>query len=502
MAAAGPPVWVGVDVGTQSLKVVVTDGALVPKGAARRTYRPHFPQPGWAEQDPASWERALGPAIAEALAAAGARPGDVRGLGVCGQLDGCIAVDDAGRALGPCLLWMDRRASDEMTDIPTDLVRPSTGIIADAGHMAAKVRWLKRHRLPGRRDGSRSEELGGHGTRFHQPVTYLVERLTGAFVIDHALASTTMVCALESPRYDETLLKLFGIDAGELPRIDRADNLAGHLHASGAALTGLPPGLPVAVGTGDDFATALGGGLVTPGRVCVGLGTAEVVGALHPSPLIDGAGLVETHPYPGGGFFIENPGWLGGGSVSWLMSVLGITDPKQLDDLAASVSPGADGVTFLPALSGAMAPRWRATARGCFYGLTAAHGREHMARAVLEGTAFAMRDVIDRLDTMGIATDTILLVGGGARSTLWGRIRADVAGRRVDVPRTVDACPIGAAALAAVASGDIRTLADAAALSGGNCVAIEPDPSRVDAYADAYAAYRRLFDILEPMFPA
>jgi xylulokinase len=481
-------VFVGVDIGTQSLKVVVTDGALAPKGTARRPYAPSFPQPGWAEQDPGLWERALGSAIGEALAAADARPGHVRGLGICGQLDGCIAVDDAGRALGPCLVWMDRRATDQTADIPDDLVRRRTGIMVDAGHMAAKVRWLKRRHLEGRH------------ARFHQPVSYLVERLTGAFVVDHALASTTMVCALAEPRYDEALLDMFGIVATELPRIDSAASLAGHLHEGGAALTGLPPGLPVAVGTGDDFATALGAGILTPGRVSVGLGTGEVVGALHPSPLIDDAGLVETHPYPGGGFFIENPGWLGGGSVIWLMSTLGLSHPRQLDDLAASVPPGAGGVTFLPCLSGAMAPRWRPAARGCFYGLTSAHGGAHMARAVLEGTAFAMRDVIDRLDTMGVATHTILLLGGGARSQLWGQIRADVARRRVDVPRIIDTCPIGAALLAAVASGAFPTLTDAAALIGGGGVAIAPDPSHTAAYDSAYAAYRRLFDTLEPMF--
>ena len=132
-AAAEPPVFVGVDIGTQSLKVVVTDGALVSKGTARRPYSPSFPQPGWAEQDPGEWERALAAAIAEALAAAGAHPADVRGLGICGQLDGCLAVDDAGRALGPCLLWMDRRATAETADIPNDLVRRKTGIMVDAG---------------------------------------------------------------------------------------------------------------------------------------------------------------------------------------------------------------------------------------------------------------------------------------------------------------------------------------------------------------------------------
>lgn len=480
--------FVGVDIGTQSLKVVVTDGSLAPKGTARRPYQPSFPRPGWAEQAPALWEQALGPAIAAALVAAGVPPADIRGLGISGQLDGCIAVDEAGLPLGPCLIWMDRRATDETAAVPNDLVRRKTGIMADAGHMAAKVRWLKRHRLDGR------------PARFHQPVSYMVERLTGAVVIDHALASTTMVASLERPRYDQELLDLFEIDAGELPRIDRAEALAGRLHEAGAALSGLPVGLPVAVGTGDDFSTVLGAGLLSPGRVAVGLGTGEVVGALHPTPLVDKEGLVETHPYPGGSFFIENPGWLGGGSVVWLMSILGLESPSELDDLAVSAPPGSDGVIFLPCLSGAMAPRWRAEARGCFYGLTSAHGRAHMARAVLEGTAFAMRDVVDRLDAIGVATDTILLLGGGARSRLWAQIRADVAGRTVTVPHQIDTCPIGAAMLAAVASGTVSNLANAAASVGHEGAVFSADPGRRAAYDSAYRAYRRLFDTLEPMF--
>jgi xylulokinase len=162
--------------------------------------------------------------------------------------------------------------------------------------------------------------------------------------------------------------------------------------------------------------------------------------------------------------------------------------------------PGAAGVIFLPALSGAMAPRWRPAVRGCFHGLTASHGRAHMARALLEGCAFAMRDVIDRLGTMGVRGDTILLLGGGARSRVWSQIRADVARRVAIVPRHVDTAPVGAAMLAAVASGAIADLADAASLVGGGGESFAPDPGRVAIYDGAYAAYRRLFDSLEPIF--
>jgi xylulokinase len=480
--------FVGVDIGTQSLKAVVTGDDLVPRGAASEAYQPSFPRPGWAEQDPALWERALGPAIAAALAAAGAAPGEVRGLGISGQLDGCIAVDGAGTALGPCLIWMDRRAIDETANIPADLVRRRTGIMLDAGHMAAKMRWLKRHRPDCRT------------ARFHQPVSYLVERLTGAYVIDQALASTTMVCALGQPAYDRELLALFEIGADELPRIADAAACAGRLHAAGAALTGLPSGIPVAVGTGDDFSTPLGAGLIAPGRVAVVLGTAEVVGAVHGAATIDDSDLVETHAYPGGAYFIENPGWLSGGAVAWLSSTLGLSGPAELDRLASEAPPGAAGLTFLPALSGAMAPRWRPTARGCFYGLTAAHGRAHLARALLEGCAFAMRDVIDRLSEMGAATDSILLLGGGARSRVWAQMRADITGRPAVVPARVDTSPIGGAMLAAVASGAIADLATAAAAAEGGGATFLPDPNRRAACDDAYRAYRRLFDSLEPMF--
>lgn len=479
---------VGIDIGTQSLKAVVTDHDLVMRGEASGAYQPSFPRPGWAEQDTASWENAIGPTIARALAAAAARPEDVRGLGVCGQLDGCIAVDAAGRALTQCLIWMDRRAAAETADIPAALVRRRTGVVLDAGHMAAKIRWLRRHQPDCR------------AARFHQPVSYLLERLTGGFTIDHALASTTMVYALERRGYDAELLDRFEIDAASLPAIADAASCGGRLHADGAALTGLRPGIPVAVGTGDDFSTPLGAGLIAPGRVAVVLGTGEVVGAIHPQPIIDDDDLVETHAYPGGAYFIENPGWLSGGAIAWLQSLLGIARPGDLDALAAEIPPGADDLIFLPALSGAMAPRWSPSARGCFYGLTPAHHRGHLARAVLEGCAFAMRDVVDRLADMQVATDSILLLGGGARSDLWAQLRADVSGRPVIVPRRIDTSPMGAAMLAGVATGIIRSLAEAAGMVIAEGVEVMPDPAKKDAYDASHAAYRRLFDSLEPNF--
>jgi xylulokinase len=493
-------VILGIDVGTQSLKAVVLGPELELLGQAASGYQPAFPRPGWAEQDPRLWEDALAPTIARALEAAGLKPDAVAALGVAGQLDGCIAVDEACRPLAPCLIWMDRRAAAELAGaelagIDAEALRRTTGVMLDATHMAAKIRWLERHLEDAR------------PARYHQPVSYLVARLTGAHVFDHGHASTTMLYGLEEGGFDPALLAAFGIDAAELPELAEAASLAGTLTAEGAAMTGLPAGLPVAVGTGDDFSTPLGGGLVAPGRFACVLGTAEVVGALHPAPLVDPGGLVETHGYPAGGYFIENPGWLSGGALAWFRETFGIESFAALDSLAAAVPPGAEGLTFLPALSGAMAPEWYAGARGCFYGLTPAHGAGHMARAVLEGCAFAMRDVAERLVELGVALDSILLLGGGAKSDLWAGIRADLTGIRADLtglpverPAVADTSPLGAAMLAAVAAGLQPDLTACARLLGGGSATIAPDPGKRAAYDAAYGAYRRLFDSLRPLF--
>ncbi len=480
---------IGIDIGTQSLKAAVLDEGLKPLGMASRSYQPVFPKPLWAEQDSRLWLDALGPAIAEALAGAGIAVGEVGALGIAGQLDGCLPVDSAGQPLGPCLIWMDRRAGAELAGIPAGLVMDKGGLVLDASHMAAKIRWLKRHHPEARRIA-----------RFHQPTSYLVARLTGLPVLDEAVASTSMLYNLWDRRLDPELCGLFEIAPEELPEIDRSEAVAGELTKEGATLAGLKPGLPVAVGTGDDFSNPLGAGVVAPGRVVVTLGTAEVVGAVHPKAVIDSQALVETHGYAGARFFVENPGWLSGGALAWFQNCFRLSGPEELSGLAGQAPAGADGVVFLPALSGAMAPEWIADARGAFYGLSAAHGTAHMARALLEGLAFAMRDVVERLAGLGVATGEVLLLGGGARSRLWAQIRADLLQRPVLVSTLADSSPLGAGLLAAVAAGGFSTLDQAAAAIAPETRRIEPNASARAAYDDAYGRYRRLFESLRPMY--
>jgi xylulokinase len=492
---------IGIDIGTQSLKAIVVHfGGERPDGArsavlgqASLGYGVSHPRPGWAEQDPRLWESALSRVIGEALRAARVEPSAVRGLAVAGQLDGCVAVGASGEPLSPCLIWMDRRAVGEVEEaglkVPALRLQAKTGIMADASHMAAKIAWLKK-------------QGGLAGARcFHQPTSYLVSRLTGRHVFDHGLASTTMLYRLETRDYDGELLAAFGISRAELPEIADATAVAGPLSEQGARLTGLPVGLPVAVGTGDDFSAPLGAGLAQPGRMVGILGTAEVVGALSREACVDARGLVETHRFIDGSYFIENPGWLSGGAITWFLSTFRVSGGvDELNELAARAPAGCDGLLFLPALSGAMAPEWNAGARGCFYGLTPAHGLGHMARALLEGCAFAMRDVLERLREMQVPIESILLSGGGARSQLWAQIRADVCQAPVYISESTDTSPVGAAILAAVACGVAPTVAACAPWVGRTSSVYQPVHDHAALYDQAHSRYRRLFESLKPLY--
>ncbi|NVB81390.1 MAG: hypothetical protein HOV81_23540 [Kofleriaceae bacterium] len=490
-----PRLVVGVDLGTQSLKAVVCDENLAVLGSHAVPISTAHPAPGGAEQDPRAWDAALAPTIAGALAAAGASAADVAALGFAGQLDGCVAVDASGTPLGPALIWQDRRAVDHVACAAPARLFDLTGQVADASHMAPKIRMLRAE--------------GRAGARYHQPTTYLVERVTGAAAIDPAHASTTMLFDLLAGTWSRELLDAYEIDPSQLPALRGTCDVAGTLTTAGAALTGLRSGTPVAVGTGDDFATPLGAGLVGPGPLVCAIGTAEVVGALAAQPVFDRPAsraatdpwraltepMVETHAYPTGAFFVENPGWMSGGAVRWATRMLGLRHDADLDALAATAPPGAGGVTFVPALAGAMTPVWRSDARGTLHGLAASHDRAHVARAVLEGLAFACRDVATRIAALGLPVREALVLGGGGQSRVWTQLRADVLGLPHHVAARTDTCAIGAAMIAAVAAGMHGSLGEAAALAPPPSSSFAPHGDR-GALDEAYARYRRLVEQL------
>ena len=476
--------------GTQSTKALLLDEAGTVRGRGSRPHATSHPHPGWAEQDPRAWLAGLAGAIGEAVTDAGIGVDEVGAIGIAAQVDGIVPVDVANEPLGLAPIWMDRRATTELhaatQGIAPDRIRSLTGSNADPSHGAPKIAWL--------RDHATSVPDG-----YLLPATFLVAALTGCRAIDRANASTLLLLDIATGEWSDELLGAFGVDARSLGDVRPATDVVGPVIGSVADAWRLPR-CPVVVGTGDEHAACLAAGVLRPGLVADIVGTAEPIAAASDHPVDDPEGLVETHGHvPVDRWLVEHPGFVSAGSVRWLAEdVLGCSQP-EIGRLAADVPVGADGVGFLPALGGAMTPRWAPEVLGAFTGLTVGHDRRHLARAVLEGCCYAVRDVVERLNALGLGGEAIRVVGGGARDETWLRIKADVTGRPIQLLAEPEATALGAALTAAVGIGWWSDLDAAATATLRLAPGIEPDPSNRAAYDDGWAAHRERFEALAPL---
>lgn len=494
---------IGCDVGSQSLKGILLDpsGSIAAQAAA--AYDVAYPHPAWAQQDPLDWRRALATVIGALREQAGIGPDEVGALGLASQVDGLVAVDADAEPLHPAIIWLDRRAASqtrrlaETGGLSRDDIRRITGLNLDASHVALKILWLR----------DEHPDLHERAAGLLLPGSALVAWLTGERVVDHANASSTLLYDVAARDWSPRMAAATGIDPTRLGRIEDAATTVGPLRSAAAEALGLSTATRVVVGTGDEHGASLGAGGIRPGIVIDITGTAEPVCVAATRPLIDETGLVETHGHADPRvWLVENPGFVSGGSVRWFLDAVagGRSTEAELEaEAVAATTPGSDGVTFLPTLSGATAPRWNDEARGVYAGLSLNHGRAHLYRALLEGCTFALRDIVDRLAAMDLAGDEIRVVGGGARSPLWLQMKADVTGRTIRVLTTDESTALGAAVLAGVAAGTFGDLDEAVdRLAVLDPTAYEPDPTTRDAYAEAYGRYRALFDAVEPGFGA
>jgi xylulokinase len=481
---------IGADVGSQSVKAVLLDSDGRELGSAGHACAMSHPASGWAEQDPGQWQAGLASAVRQVVGRAGIRPSEVTHLGLASQVDGVVPVDERLRPLRPAIIWLDRRAADQAAaladQVGTDRIFGTTGLVADASHIAPKLMWLREHEPDTYRAASWLPPAGG----------YLLGWLTGTVAQDHANASSTLLYDLRTGDWDEALLRAADVDPARLARIRPAGEVAGNLTAQAAEALGLTRQCAVVIGTGDEHGACVGAGAIVPGLVADVTGTAEPVAVTAPGPVFDPQRVVETHAHAVTGMLlVENPGFVSGGCTLWWgETILGI-DQAAMFAAAALAPAGSDGVLFLPALSGATAPRWNDRMRGVFAGLAMNHQRSHLARAVIEGCAFALRDILGRMDALGLAGEEIRVVGGGAKSELWLQIKADVTGRTVQPVLSAEPTAVGAAILAGVAAGSFADVADAVARTVRLAPrSYQPDPRAQEIYAERYAQYLALYD--------
>ena len=484
----------GVDVGSQSIKVVLVDegGDVVATGSAALSMT--HQHDGWAEQDPQTYCTALRDAIRAATA--DIEPTRIVAMGLGSQVDGVVACDADGKALRPAIIWLDKRATEQCDRLVAaageDTLAERTGLVADASHSAPKMMWIRDHEPP---VWQRTATLAPVGS-------YLLHHLTGSHAQDAANASSTMVYDVARGDFDESLCTAAQLDPSMFAPVRPSTEVVGTLLPHVASEFGLPANCAVVVGTGDEHAASVGAGAIEAGVVVDVTGTAEPVTTVAAAPVRDPLGLVETHGHAvPGAWLIENPGFVSGGSTLWLAGLLGMTQ-AEVFPLALNAPPGSAGVLFLPALSGATAPRWNDRMRGGLLGLAMNHTPAHVARAVLEGCAFALRDIVDRLDALGLGRGEVRIVGGGARDNLWATIKASVLGRPVRRVLTQEATAVGAAMVAGVGARVFADFTEASVAVRLAPATIDPDPEATKTYADAHRRYLAAFDGVESALAA
>ncbi len=466
----------GIDVGTSEAKagLVTLDGRLL--GLARRRYSIDVDaEHGRAEQDPDAWWAAVVVSVRDALAGADA---EVVAIGIDGHGPTLTAVDDEGRPVRRAITWLDTRATAEAAELAA-----ATGLRGWALGVLPAALWVERH----------EPDVAARTSWYLNTWEALALRLSGR-------AATSLVP-------DQPFPDAVAADAGVAPRrlapaVAAGTVLGGSTPAAASAL-GLPAGIPVVAGMVDAFASFHGARMVGPGDAIDAGGAAGGFGVYWDVP-IAAAGSFCT-PAPLAGLFVVGGAMAATGkALDWFRDAV-VGNGVSTDDLieeASAVGPGADGLVFLPYLAGERSPLWDPTARGAFAGLTLNHRRAHLARAILEAAALAIRHVAEPILAQGVRVDAMRVTGGPARSTAWNQLKADVTGFAVEVPHVVDTAVVGSAIVAATGAGAHPDLATAIRAMTRIDRRIEPRPEHRQTYERLYAAYVGLYPAMAPVVRA
>lgn len=484
----------GIDVSTTATKALLIDDAGRVVAAASSGYGFDAPQPLWSEQEPALWWEGAQRSIRQAMKDAGITGAEVRAIGLTGQMHGLVLLDDDGHVLRPAILWNDGRTGDECDAIREALGRDRllalTGNDALTGFTLPKLLWVKKH----------EPEYYERIAHVLLPKDFVRYRLTGAVATDRAGAGGTLLLDLQRRDWSPEVADAFGIPAAWLPPTHEGPEITGHVSAAAARLTGLREGTPVVAGGGDQAAQAVGVGAVREGTVAVTLGTSGVVFATTDAPSVESGGRLHAFPHAvPGKWHLMGVTLSAAGSLRWFRDTCAPeADYPTLFEEAAEAPPGADGLLFLPYLSGERTPHADPHARGAFVGLTVRHTRGHLVRAVLEGVAFSLRDVLALLEEAGLDAPTEVRVsGGGARSALWRQILADVLGVELVTVGTTEGAAFGAALLAGTGIGVWPSIEDAVDATVTTADRTAPDLDDAGAYGSFYKTYRACYPALQ-----
>lgn len=501
-------VYLGIDIGTSGTKTVVCreDGTILATATAE--HPSYYPQPGWSEQEPEDWWKSTVQSVRQALGQAGVAAAEIRGIGLSGQMHGSVFLDNQGRVLRRAILWNDQRTAEQCRQIEeavggrANLIRLVSNP-AFTGFTAPKILWVRQH----------EPQIYERTRKILLPKDYIRYRLTGEFVTEVSDASGTLLLDVAGRCWCKPLLSRLQIAEDLLPRCVESQEITGQVSSTAGGELGIPAGVPVVGGAGDQAASAVGNGIVRSGILSATMGTSGVVFAHSDQVQTDPHGRVHTMCHAvKGAWHLMGVVLSAGGSLQWFRNHLASAEMRLAAErhvdaydlilaLAAQAPPGAEGLVFLPYLTGERHPHADPYARGGWIGLTVRHSWRHLARAVVEGATLALRDCLNVMAELGIVPQQIRLSGGGARNAFWRQLQADIYGQRVALVNASEGPAFGVAILAMVGTGAYRSVAEACDATIRVIEEIAPQPASKAFYDRCYEEYRRLYPALRELFP-
>ena len=500
-------VFLGIDIGTSGTKTLAIreDGTIIGKASAE--YPCFAPRPLWSEQNPDDWYSAVVKTVRQVTASAGIAPSAVRGIGLSGQMHGSVFLDAAGKVIRPAILWNDQRTVAECAEIENavggraELIRLAANP-AMTGFTAPKILWLRKN----------EPESFSRTVKVLLPKDEIRRRLTGEFATEVSDESGTLLLDVANRRWSKPLLDALELDLSLLPEVFESEDVTGKLTAAAAEELGLTTDCVVVGGAGDCAAGAVGNGIARTGLLSTSIGTSGVMFVHSDSIKIDPNGRVHTFCHAvRGKWHMMGVSLCSGGSLQWFRGALcaelraeaekaGADVYDWLTKEAAQTPPGAEGLYFLPYLSGERTPHADPDARGAFIGLHLNHRRGHLVRALMEGVTYSLRDSLEIFRELGVPVDEIRASGGGSKSPFWRQMQADVFGRRITTVNPDEGPAYGVALLAAVGGGVYPGIAEACEKAVSAVSGIEPDPAAARFYDNHYPVWHRLYPALKDDF--
>lgn len=483
--------FVGVDLGTSSVKLLLMDEHGTILKTISREYPLYFPQPGWAEQDPEDWWEQTKAGLKELLL--GEDKTQVAGIGLGGQMHGLVILDEQDQVIRPAILWNDGRTTEECEflneTVGKEKLSEYAANIAFAGFTAPKLLWMKKH----------EPENFARIQKIMLPKDYIVYKLTGVFSTDVSDASGTLLLDVKNRRWSDEMCQICGIRMDQLPICYESSACVGTVLPEIASKLGISSKTCVAAGAGDNAAAAVGTGTVGQDRCNISLGTSGTIFISSEKMCVDQKNALHAFAHADGNYHLMGC-MLSAASCNkwWLEKILGTGDYKT--ELESITRLGENQVFFLPYLMGERCPHNDPKARGTFLGMTMDTTRQDMTLAVLEGVAFALRDSLEVARSLEIRVERTKICGGGAKSPLWRKIIANVLNVTVEVLENEEGPALGGAMLAAVASKRYDNVEEIAAKTVKVVETVVPDPELAAKYDDRYAQFKQIYPACQPLF--